>query len=395
MPASIREAINRAGPPVEEPPTEEPGLEKRGKRWGFYIGVWTTIGVLFVGPKVAQCLVEQSEIPWAEVASDLLGWYIWGILFPLIWGFTKRYPLERRSLVLRLPINLAFAFLMTFVYLLLSLIKDEIIQAFGPGSFSLLRAVKVLPDYLFSGIEYYLLIYFAMAALNHAVAYYARFREKEVKTSRMEAQLVLAHLEVLKMQLHPHFLFNTLNAISALMHRDVDAADRMISLLSDLLRRALDDDNRHQVPLGEEIEFLERYLAIERIRFRDRLSVEIEIEPPSSRAQVPRLILQPLVENSIRHGIAMRSAAGRVGVYARCNGDRLDVRVCDDGPGIGNASNLREGVGLANTKARLEQIYGADYLFELRTAEIGGLEVHLELPFETQPRLDVPQETVA
>jgi sensor histidine kinase YesM len=344
---------------------------------------------------VAQCLVEHTQIPWAQVISDFLGWYLWGLLFPLIWCFTRRYPLERQNLLLRLPINLAFAFLITFVYLLLSLIKREAINAFTTGTFSLRQAVDALPDYLFSGIEYYLLIYIAMAALNYAAVYYTKYREREVKASRLEAQLVLAHLEVLKMQLHPHFLFNTLNAISALMHRDVDAADRMISLLSDLLRLALDDDHRHQVPLGEEIEFLERYLAIERIRFRDRLSVEINIEPPSSRAQVPRLILQPLVENSIRHGIAMRSAAGRVGVYARRIGNRLDVRVCDDGPGIADASKLKEGVGLANTKARLQQIYGTDHLFELRTAKIGGLEIHLEIPFETEPRLDVPEDSVA
>jgi len=390
MPPSVREAVERVGGP-----SQGLDLERRRWRWTLYIGIWTTVGILFVGPQVAQCLVEQTEIPWAKVTSEFLGWYIWGLLFPLIWGFTKRYPLERRSFLLRLPINLAFAFFITFVYLLLSLIKWEAINAFTTGSFSLRRAVDALPDYLFSGIEYYLLIYFAMAALNHAVAYYTLYREREVKASRLEAQLVLAHLEVLKMQLHPHFLFNTLNAISALMHRDVDAADHMISLLSDLLRLALDDDNRHQVPLGEEIEFLERYLAIERIRFRDRLTVEIDIEPPSSRGQVPRLILQPLVENSIRHGIAMRSAAGRVGVRARLKGNRLEVRVCDDGPGIADASKLKEGVGLANTKARLEQIYGGDYLFELRTAEIGGLEVRLEIPFETQPRLDLPQDSVA
>lgn len=389
MPQSVREAVARASEP------QGPDLERRRWRWSLYFGIWTTIGILFVGPLVAQCLVEQTEIPWSKVASEFIGWYLWGLLFPLIWAFTRRYPLERRNLLLRVPINLGFAFLITLLYLLLTLIKMEAIQAWSTGIFSLRQVAADFPDYLFSGIEFYLLIYVAMAALTHAVAYYTKYREREVKSSRLEAQLVLAHLEVLKMQLHPHFLFNTLNAISALMHRDVDAADRMISLLSDLLRLALDDDKRHQVPLSEEIEFLERYLAIERIRFRDRLKVEIEIEPPSGRAQVPRLILQPLVENSIRHGIAMRSAAGRVGVYARREGNRLDVRITDDGPGIADASKLKEGVGLANTRARLEQIYGDDHLFELRTADIGGLEVHLEIPFETEPRLEVPQETVA
>ena len=390
MPHSVREAVARANEPAKGP-----DLERRRWRWSLYFGVWITIGVLFVGPTVAQFLVEEVEIPWSKVASEFIGWLLWGLLFPLVWAFTRRYPLERQKLLLRVPINLGFAFLVTFVYVFLTVVKIEAIYAWSTGSFSMGRVFSDLPHFLFSGIELHLMIYVAMAALAHAVAYYTKYREREVKSSRLEAQLVLAHLEVLKMQLHPHFLFNTLNAISALMHRDVDAADRMISLLSDLLRLALDDDKRHQVPLSEEIEFLERYLAIERIRFRDRLTVEIDIERPSRRAQLPRLILQPLVENSIKHGIAMRSAAGRVGVYARRKGNRLDIRVTDDGPGIADASKLKEGVGLANTKARLEQIYGGDHLLELRTADIGGLEVHLEIPFETEPRLDVPQDSVA
>ena len=383
IPPSIREAVLRAS---EVPPGE---LDFGRRRWrlGLYIGLWTTIAILFVGPLVAQSLVEGDAIPWSQVVSELLGWYLWGLLFPSVWTFTRRFPLGRRSFLLRLPIHLVFAFLVTSVYLLLSLLKREAITAWSTGNFSLSMVMQDLPDYLFLGIESYLVIYFAMVALIHAVAYYSQFRDREVKASRLEAQLVMAHLEVLKMQLHPHFLFNTLNAISALMHRDVDAADRMISLLSDLLRLALDDDQRHQVPLGEETEFLERYLAIERIRFRDRLQVCIDVEPACTQAQVPRLILQPLAENAIGHGIAMRSAAGKVSIEARRKGRRLEVRVSDDGPGITDVDSLQEGVGLGNTRARLEQIYGEDHRFELLEADIGGLEVFLDIPFETQPRV--------
>ncbi|MCG8458675.1 MAG: histidine kinase, partial [Holophagales bacterium] len=236
------------------------------------------------------------------------------------------------------------------------------------------------------GLEYNLVVYFGIMATIQAFLYHTRFRRRELKASRLEAQLAMARLEVLKMQLHPHFPFNTLNAISALMHRDVHAADRMITLLSDLLRLSLDKDDRHQVPLGNELEFLERYLAIEKIRFRDRLVVRMDIDPSCLEAQVPRLILQPLVENSIRHGIAVHSAASLVAVRARRKGNRLDLSVSDDGPGMSSGKPSREGVGLANTRARLEQLYGDDHRFALERAETGGLRVHMEIPFEEAPR---------
>ncbi len=211
-------------------------------------------------------------------------------------------------------------------------------------------------------------------------------REGELAASRLESQLAQANLRMLKMQLHPHFLFNTLNAISSLMHSDVEAADRMIVRLSDLLRMALEKDDRHQVPLESELDFLHRYLAIEQIRFRDRLKVDIDVEPVCLPAQVPRLILQPLVENAIRHGIAMRSAAGRLAIRARRRGARLELSVADDGPGLPPNRPLRPGVGLANTQARLAQLYGGDGSLELVDGEGGGFEVVVEIPFEKQPR---------
>lgn len=216
-----------------------------------------------------------------------------------------------------------------------------------------------------------------------------RLRERELNTSRLEGQLAQANLEMLKMQLHPHFLFNTLNAISALMHRDVDAADSMITRLSDFLRMSLEKDDRHQVPLSSELEFLERYLAIEKVRFRDRLTVEIDVEEPCLEAQVPRLILQPLVENAIRHGVAMRSAAGSLAIRAREVDGRLQLVVGDDGPGLPPKNRMRISVGLENSRARLAQIYGGDYSFMLVNVQPVGLEARIEIPFEVEPRPEV------
>lgn len=361
------------------------------RRWRFvlYFAGWALIGLLFAIWPMIDPLTE--EVPPSQVLSEVLRWCLWGLLAPIMWWLAQRFPLERRHLAGRLAINLVAGLGITSIFVFLDLIKREVIHTAakfvqkGELQFTTPRDWSAL----FWGVEYFLLTYFCIVAAIHAYLYYEKYRERELKSSRLEAQLALARLEVLKIQLHPHFLFNTLNAISALMHRDVDAADRMIALLSDLLRLSLDKDDRHQVSLRSELQFLERYLAIEKIRFRDRLVVDMDIDPPCLEAQVPRLILQPLVENSIRHGIAVRSAAGHVAIKARRKGNRLDLTVSDDGPGI-SGKPVREGVGLANTRARLEQIYGPDHRFELvNGSDIGGLSVQLEIPFEKQPRFAV------
>lgn len=360
-------------------------LGRRRWRWSFYAGGWVFVGILFVVPGVAGAVARGSAVPWERIFSDLLNWAIWGLLLPPIWWLSRHFPWDRDKLASWIPIHLAGGLLTSVVFIVLLELKQDLLAA-ALGSTAPRSGVT---DYLYGGFELFLLPYFAVVAFVHALGTYQRYRGRALHTSRLETQLAQAHLEMLKMQLRPHFLFNTLNAISALMRRDVEAADRMIVLLSDLLRMSLDQDDRHQVALQSELDFLNRYLAIEQIRFRDRLQVEIDVEPACMSAQVPRLILQPLVENSIRHGIAMRSAAGRIAVRGRRKGRRLQLEVWDDGPGLPAGTVLHEGIGLANTKARLDQIYGPEHRFELENAASGGLEVHLEIPFEEQPRLTV------
>jgi two-component system LytT family sensor kinase len=366
----------------------DPVRRRRRFYWGLLLGGWTLVGVLFVGPSVVDGVADKTAIPWREVASRFFGCYLWALLSPLIWRWTRRRPFERRSWPQWLGLNLGLGLAVAAFYVVLALVKDATIDALAAGEPGL-GALRLTPRHFFAGIAYYLLVYFAIVAVFHAISFAEKYRERELAASRLEGQLTLAQLEMLKAQLHPHFLFNTLNAISALMHRDVDAADRMITMLSDLLRLSIDKDDRHQVPLQSEIEFLERYLAIERVRFRDRLAVDIDVEPECLRAQVPKLILQPLVENAIRHGIAMRSAAGRVAVRARRQGERVVLEVADDGPGLPARRALREGIGLGNTRARLEQLYPGDHRFELGTAETGGMKVVMEIPFEQEARFPV------
>ncbi|MEM6796112.1 MAG: histidine kinase [Acidobacteriota bacterium] len=376
-----------------------PRLHRRW-HWAIYFGGWTLIGLLFaawmvispaLGPALSPTGVAEPkvEFPWSQVLSEMFRWYLWALLAPFMWWLAMRFPLQRQRMASRLAINLVAGIGVTLIYVTLDLIKREVITtmitAWESGQFQL-SFQRNWQDLIFWQVEYHILTYFCIVAVIHAYLYYEKFRDRELKSSKLRAQLALARLEVLKTQLHPHFLFNTLNAISALMHRDVEAADRMIALLSDLLRLSLDKDDRHQVSLRSELEFLERYLAIEKIRFRDRLVVDLDIEGQCFDAQVPRLILQPLVENSIRHGIAMRSASGQVAIRARRKGNRLDVTVSDDGPGLVGGKPKREGVGLANTRARLEQIYGGDHRFQLVNGEDCGLIVEMEIPFEVEPR---------
>jgi sensor histidine kinase YesM len=235
------------------------------------------------------------------------------------------------------------------------------------------------------------LVYSGMVAVQHMGALYRRYAERERMTLQLETKLARAQLEALKIQLQPHFLFNTLNTISALLHRDPEAADRVLTRLGDLLRLSLQHSGRQEVMLRQELEFLEGYLEIQQTRFQDRLRVRFDTDPDALDALVPTLVLQPLVENAVRHAIEPRAAAGWLEVRARRENGRLTLQVADDGPGI--AANgpgaiagsvipaTGSGIGLANTRARLEQLYGAGHRFTLANASQGGLVVTLEIPF--------------
>ena len=223
--------------------------------------------------------------------------------------------------------------------------------------------------------------YWAILGAGYAFEYYRRFREQQLQASRLQAMLVEAQLHALKMQLHPHFLFNTLHAISALMDEDVKAARRMIARLSELLRLTLENAGQQEVPLRQEIQALERYLEIEQIRFQDRLTVQLRIEPETLEARVPNLILQPIVENSIRHGIAPTSDAGKIEIRAARQNGHLELSVRDDGPGMADGQMNKEGIGLANTRSRLQQLYGDAHDLEIMNAAEGGLMVKMAIPF--------------
>lgn len=224
--------------------------------------------------------------------------------------------------------------------------------------------------------------YWAILALGHVLDYYRQFRERELLASQLESKLAQTQLQILKMQLHPHFLFNTLNAISALIHQDVELADRMIARLGDLLRTTLDNANQQHVPLSQELDFIHPYLEIEKARLGARLTVDLQVDPAVMDAKVPNLILQPLVENAIRHGIAVRPGPGTIQIHAHRENGGLHLAVTDTGPGLQAAPAALKGIGLANTRARLEKLYGANHRLELTNGRDGGFAIGITIPYQ-------------
>jgi sensor histidine kinase YesM len=212
-----------------------------------------------------------------------------------------------------------------------------------------------------------------------ALTFYRRSEERERQALELEARLADAKLEALHMQLHPHFLFNTLNAISTLVHKDPNAADEMIGNLSELLRATL-DTGEQEIPLRQELAFLDRYLEIQQVRFGERLRIEKEVDAAALEGYVPTLILQPLVENAIRHGIEPEPAPGTVAIRAESKGDRLLLSVANNGATARLPAKPEGGIGLANTKARLQQLYGANARLSLNSGSEGGFKVEIEIP---------------
>jgi LytS/YehU family sensor histidine kinase len=256
--------------------------------------------------------------------------------------------------------------------------------------------VKDQPAVPFWRVWWYVLTYYVtslvffyacVVAFVSAGRYYQLLRKSELDRMQLESGLAQARLHLLTMQLHPHFLFNTLNSISELMYEDVEAAERMVARLSELLRLSLDQRDVALIPLGKELEHLGVYLEIEKIRFQDRITVDIEVTPDARLCLVPFLSLQPLVENSVRHGISRMRRSGRIVIRARRDADRLEIEIFNDGPADA-ARNPSEGLGLRNTRDRLTALYGEDFTFDFGAIPEGGWKVRLKIPIASCERPD-------
>jgi signal transduction histidine kinase len=357
--------------------TEARLLKGRLKRWLALLLLWTLAGALLEasGYFPAFVLGRAPALPWWKYFQwGVTQLYIWWALTPLIALLVRRYPpawgRPARTLLVYAGagalVIVVWSGAFSFLYWALG----------GPGA---PESVEGLPAVwrveLLRRLPMLLLVYLIIVLNLVALDYYRKYRDREYR-------LMQAQLATLKAQLQPHFLFNTLHSISALMHVDVEAADRMVVSLGDLLRATLSEEGGQEVTLARELEVLDLYLRIQLIRFQDRLRVNMDVAPEALGACVPNLVLQPLVENAIKHGIAPHSVDGVVDVGARREGASLVLRVRDDGPGAAPPpAALREGVGLSNTRARLERLYGAAQSLRYGDAPEGGFEVELRIPY--------------
>ena len=314
---------------------------------------------------------SEKETSFAVLLGLNLGyWYAWALLAPIVLFLARRFPFDRERWWKSLPVHLVAVLLLTFAHVAMAEgVRYGLAQAASEVWMKNMTWWSQVTRTYFYSFDWEMMTYWAIIGFWHATAYYRVAQDRALKASRLETRLAEAQLQALQRQLHPHFLFNTLNAISALMHRDVEAADQMLARLSDLLRIALDQRGAQEVALKDELEFLEKYLEIEQTRFGDRLVVRYDVDAETLDAQVPNLILQPLVENSVRHAVAVRIEPGLIEIRARRVGTNLELSVLDNGPGLSKTPGMhagKKGVGLANTRSRLEHLYGASQQLEPR-----------------------------
>ncbi len=345
------------------------------------VGVWAMLCVFFASQNYLAGAYRRPRMAWRDAFTyPAVTCAIWAVLTPAVLWLAQRFPFERGQRVRAALVHVPAAVLFAVAHVAATVAIFVRLYAASPNPMPVGRMFGV---FLLGNVHTNVLTYAVLVGASHAYLYYARYRERELQASQLEARLAQSQLQLLKMQLHPHFLFNTLHSISALMHEDVEAADRMMVRLSDLLRMTLERAASQEVALREELDFLNLYLEIQQTRFGERLAVEREIAGETLDAQVPNLILQPLVENAIRHGISSRASGGRIAIRASREGDIVRLEVEDDGPGMDSArpEMNAQGLGLANTRARLEHLYGAAHRLDLENIPSGGVRVRLVIPF--------------
>jgi two-component system, LytTR family, sensor kinase len=385
--------------------------------WGLILGLWLLLVLAFAGQ-----LVFTNGLDWLTALTlSLRDWYPWAVLAPLAAWLAHRFPLERGRLAVSIPVHVAACMLAVLASEVLARPNvpppragvpggppwrgrpnrplderpdrplDELPNRpplqpgqRPPGEFPADRYPGAGPqgrplNAIVMRAKLNIPIYWIIVSVVHALSYSRRYQERERKSLELEARLTEAKLQALRMQLHPHFLFNTLNAISTLVHRDPNAADEMIANLSELLRATL-DTSEPEIPLRQELQFLDRYLEIQQARFGDRLQINRQIDTTALDARVPTLVLQPLVENAIRHGLEPQPGRGLLEIQVRRQGASLHLSIHDNGVGL-KQPGATEGIGLANTRERLQQLYGSQARLVLSSSSRGGCTAEIELPY--------------
>jgi two-component system, LytTR family, sensor kinase len=362
---------------------------RKARPWVFYFLAWTLVGMIYFAQNVTRRFYWEDPNPWQDLRYWTANIYIAALLTPLIVWAGRRWPLERQNLARLVGLHFLLSIAWETLRLSLEAAFHLTWNEFWPIQPPITFKSEITLLFIF-GFHTGVVTYWVVLSIQTAIRNYARFQERaqaalrsELRASQLETQVAQARLGALKAQLQPHFLFNTLNAIVVLVRQQKgQQAEETLARFSDLLRAVLADMDVQEVTLARELEYLRLYLSIEQLRFSDRLRVDIDVDPELLDAAVPHMALQPIVENSIRHGVGQRATPGVIRIRAERIGDALHVSVQDDGPGFaaaGAGGGLK--LGLANTRARLKQLYGD--VAELRTgsAPAGGALVTMILPF--------------
>lgn len=335
---------------------------------------WTIIGCVFALPSLSTGNWRRS------LPGSLAQWWSWGLMTPLILAVDRRLPFSSRQLAPRMLAHIVPSFVVTALYIY---VFAAVLAVMGMGSWSALLNTRILMGALRGMFLWSWLVYWLIAGGGQVYRYYEHYLSSELRVERLERSFSQARLNALRMQLDPHFLFNALNTISSQVERDPRLARAMIEHLGDLLRLSLESKDRQEVPLAEEMAFLDHYVAIQKIRFGDQLKIETHISPEVKYASVPSLFVQPLVENAIRHGISKRSTGGTVMISAARVDQRLEIRIIDDGVGLppGWTMDASNGLGLSVTRERIAGLHGNGLShFAVLRRQAGGTEVEISLP---------------
>jgi signal transduction histidine kinase len=380
-PADRRLDMNGSG--VDLPARARP---RYGLRWPLVLLVATMLSIVSSVLAVQFTLSMGKPVTYwrSIVVLNFSYWYVWALFTPAIVWLSQHFRLERQSLLLAVIVHVPGVALFSFAHIAVMGAVQWWLAATAGRSLSWWLEVK---RSTLQNFDWEMMTYWAIAGLSHAVLYYRESRDRAVRTSQLETRLIEAQMATLQQQLQPHFLFNTLHAISTLMHRDVEAADRTLMSLSDLLRMTLDNVGQQEVTLQAELDFVSKYLEIERTRFADRLVVTFNIDPVALDSLVPSLLLQPLVENAIKHGVAKKAGAGHIEISARNQHGKLWIEIRDDGAGLSESglAALQKGIGVSTTRARLQHQFGADFRFEFHRQE-PGVAVVIAVPWRIERR---------
>jgi LytS/YehU family sensor histidine kinase len=348
-----------------------------------WLGVSTVLFLLTFFYRYLDDLARARTGTFAErLIEQATGVYAAALLFLLVAKFARRYRLNAENWPRRIPVYLLAAIAFSAMHTsILAVSRKLIFPLAGMGEYD----YGIMPIRYLMEFANYAMWFGVWVALVHLFDHYQSSRERELRTAHLETQLAQAQIQALQAQIHPHFLFNALNTISSVIYEDVHAADTMIARLSDFLRHSLNASSAQEVTLQEELNFLNLYLDVMRPRFEERLNVAFDVEPGLDNALTPKLILQPLVENSVKHAADPDSGAIRIAVRARRENGHLSLQIEDDGPGLSTAAQsiTKNGIGLSNTAERLKRLYGQNQEFTIAAADRGGVLVSLKLPYHT------------